>query len=114
LHDAREEAYLGVVVGELRRAESGQAVVDYTLIVAGVAVVCALAILFLSGGIAGWFDSTGTQIQQQQPAPLEPPVSSAPVEPTSLADCENEGWRNYPQLKFEDEADCVDYVNGLR
>ena len=111
MHNVGAEAYLGVVLGELRRAESGQAAVDYTLIVAGIAVVCALALLFVSGGINGLFDDAGTQIQQQQPAPLQPPVQSGETWPTSLADCENGGWRSFPQ--FDNESDCVDYVNSL-
>ena len=95
-------------MGELRRAESGQAVVDYTLIVAGIAVVCAFAILFLSRGITGRFDSAGTQIQQ---APTEPRVSSTLTWPTARADCEDGGWKSFPQ--FHDEAECKTYVDGL-
>ena len=111
LHAARPEAYRGGVLGELRRVESGQAAVDYTLIVAGICVVCALALLFVSGGINGLFDDTGTRIQQQQ-APLEPPVSSPPLTwPSSLADCENGGWQNYPQ--FDDQVECEQYVDDL-
>jgi Flp pilus assembly pilin Flp len=109
LHTMRSGAYRDVVLGDVRRTESGQAVVDYTLIVAAIAVGCVLAILFLSGAIHGLFDSTGTRIHQ---APLEPPRSSSELTwPTSVEDCEDGGWQDFPQ--FADEAACLEYVDSL-
>jgi Flp pilus assembly pilin Flp len=96
------------VLREVRRSESGQAVVDYSLIVAVVAIGCILGILFLTGAIRGLFESNGSQIG---PAPLQPPVASPLTWPSSLADCEHGGWRNYPQ--FESESECADYVASL-
>jgi Flp pilus assembly pilin Flp len=108
LHTTRRGAYRDVVLGEVRHTESGQAVVDYTLIVAAIAVGCVLAILFLSGAIHGLFDSTGARIH---PAPMEPPVPSPGLTwPTSAADCEDGGWHDFPQ--FADEAECLEYVDG--
>jgi Flp pilus assembly pilin Flp len=93
----------------VRTTETGQATVDYTLIVAAVAVGCVLAILFLNGAIRGLFDTTGTRVRQ---APLRPPVSSpGPTWPTSVEECRHGGWRDFPQ--FADQAACVDYVNSL-
>lgn len=109
LREYRGRAYFGVVLGEVGRTESGQALVDYTLILAAVAIGCVVVILFLSGGLNGLFGSTGTRIHQ---APLEPPVSSPGLTwPTSIDDCTDGGWRDFPQ--FVDESQCLDYVNGL-
>jgi Flp pilus assembly pilin Flp len=91
------------------RTESGQAVLDYTLVVAAIAVGCILAILFVGGAIHGLFESTGARVHQ---APLEPPRSSPGLTwPTSVEDCEDGGWQDFPQ--FADEAACLDYVDGL-
>lgn len=96
--------------GETRNAESGQASADYVIVVAAVAIGCALAILFLSGAINGLFGSSAAPIGGQ--APLQPPVPSAQLTwPTSVADCEDGGWQDYPQ--FKDEAECKDYVDSL-
>jgi hypothetical protein len=85
--------------------------VEYALVLAGVAfVAAAAAVLFLSGAINGLFGSTSNSpsgfIAPAVTQPLTPPVQS----PTSVRQCLHGGWRDYPQ--FADEASCVRFVTG--
>ena len=84
---------------------------EYAVILAGIAVLCLLAVVFLAAGIRGRFEST----QTPTPAgPLEPPsTGTVPQQtyPTTIAECEHEGWRNFPQ--FRNEAECTRYVESL-
>ena len=76
---------------------------------AAIAIGLIAALVFLGVGVRGLFESTAEPVQQ---APFQPPVPSSELTwPTSLADCEDGGWRNYPQ--FDDKADCVEYVEDL-
>lgn len=95
---------------ESRGSESGQTLPEYAIVVAGLAVACLFVLLLLGFGIKGRFESD-TPGTPATPAPLTPPASPPASNPTTLADCENGGWRNYPQ--FRDEAECRDYVEGL-
>lgn len=82
---------------------------EYAILVGAIAVACSFGILFLSGGVDHLFGSTSKPMRT---APFHPP--SPPPEltyPTSLAQCEHGGWRDFPQ--FASETECVDYVNGL-
>ena len=89
-------------------SESGQGLVEYALILGVVAV--AASVIFLSGAINGIFGSTSNSLNGLDPptatAPLTPPVQG----PTSVEQCLNGGWRNYPQ--FTDQASCVQFVLG--
>ena len=88
-------------------SDSGQSLVEYVLILAGIAVVCVVTIIILSGAINTSFGSTSNSFNPPAaPSPRGPPLQW----PTSVAQCMNGGWRNYPQ--FADEASCVQSVTG--
>jgi Flp pilus assembly pilin Flp len=89
--------------------QSGQAKAEYALIIGVIALACILAALFLGLALRERFESGGEQVPA---APFTPPVSSTPQSwPTTLAECEDGGWRNFPQ--FASEAECREYVDGL-
>ena len=90
------------------RRELGQASGEYAVVVGAIAVVCIVAALFLGLALKGQYESASEPVQQ---APFEPPRSAPLTWPTSLADCEDGGWRDFPQ--FRDEADCRAYVEDL-
>ena len=94
-----------------KHSESGQTLVEYALLLACIALGCAAAALVLSGAIGGLFDSVANDPNVFNPPTAPVPVTTAAQpQPTSVEDCLDEGWRNYPQ--FEDQASCVDFVNG--
>ncbi len=77
--------------------------------VGAIAIALAFAILFLSNGVTGLFDSSSAPLQQ---APFTPPHATPTVVwPTTVDDCEDDGWRDYPQ--FLDEDECLEYVDSL-
>jgi len=84
-------------------SESGQAISEYAMILAVIALGCLVAVLFFSGGVKHLLGSTTRPMNS---APLQPPD---PV-PTSVEDCQNGGWRDFPQ--FQSEAECIDFVNS--
>jgi hypothetical protein len=86
-------------------ASSGQALAEYAVIIAAIAVACLIAVLFLVAAIRGRFDSPD---QPSSQAPFVPPPSPGLSYPTTLEDCENGGWMNYAQ--FPDETECKKYV----
>lgn len=90
------------------RSESGQTLVEYALILASVA--CLATVIYLSGAINGIFSSTSSFQHGFNPSggpqPLRPPAQW----PTTVEQCLDGGWRNYPQ--FDDEASCVRFVTG--
>ncbi len=88
--------------------ETGQAMGEYAVLVAGIALVCAFALLFLSGAISGLFNSSGDQ-QQPGGGAFTPPVPRSDLEwPKTIEDCKDGGWRNYAQ--FNNERECKDSV----
>lgn len=88
--------------------ESGQALPEYAMLLALIAVPCVVVLLFLGTGVGQLFESGD---EPAQPGPFRPP-STAPLSyPTTIEDCEDGGWRNYAQ--FQNEADCVGYVESL-
>ena len=93
--------------------DAGQALAEYAVIMAAIAVFCILALAFLGAGISERFRSSGeTTRSTNNPAPsvpLTPPVSSST--PKTLADCEDGAWRNYAQ--FKSEGECKDHVRGM-
>jgi Flp pilus assembly pilin Flp len=96
-----------------RRAEgeTGQALGEYAVLIAGIAIVCAIALFFLAGATSGWFNSSGDQ-QQPGGGAFTPPVHKSDLEwPKTTADCEDDGWRNYAQ--FKNERECKDYVRDI-
>ena len=70
---------------------------------------CAIAALLLSGAITERVRLVG---EADEVGAVRPPVRPAPVVfPTTLDECVDGGWRDFPQ--FADEAACTDYVDGL-
>ena len=92
-------------------SESGHTLAEYAIVLAGVAVLCLLALVFLAAGIRGRFESTPTPTPA---GPLEPPSTGTVPQlayPTTIAQCRHGGWRNFAQ--FHDEAECRQYVDSL-
>ena len=90
-------------------SESGQTIGEYAVVIAGIAVVCLVAALFVGSVIAN-------RVREgKPPAPMEqfepPRASPQLVWPKKLEDCENGGWQNYVQ--FENESQCKDYVRDI-
>ena len=91
-----------------RPGESGQVSGEYAIVIGVMALVVIVAVITLGAGIRDTFQQSGNEVQR---APFQPPRSSGQVWPTSIADCEDDGWRGYPQFSSED--DCRRYVEGL-
>ena len=100
--------YILIVRHGRRGPESGQTLAEYAVVVAGIAVVCVVAALFLSAVIGS---RVGSTVKPAPPAPFQPPAPAQLVWPTKLEDCKDGGWHNFVQ--FDNEAECNDYVNGL-
>ena len=92
------------------RAQSGQTMADYALILGGIALAVILAVVFLGGRIGDLFGGTGNSIQPR-PAPFTPPYPSEVSFPATITDCQNGHWRTYPQ--FRTEAECTAYVEDV-
>jgi len=90
-------------------SESGQGLVEYALIVAGVAFLAA-AVIYLSGAGDQLFGSTSNFSNGFNPATVTQPRTLPVQWPTSIQQCLHGGWRNYPQ--FTDRASCIRYVTG--
>jgi hypothetical protein len=92
---------------QLEHEEGGQAFASYALVLGLIAVGCIVAIVFLSGSLAGLYRST--------PSPGDPGVHRPPTAelrwPATVDDCIDGGWRDYAQ--FDDEQACIDYVESV-
>lgn len=88
-------------------SESGQVFAEYALIIAVIALGCLVGVVFVSGAIDRLFGSTTRPLRS---SPFKPPVQGQVDIPTSVTDCENGGWRDFPQ--FADEAACTAFVQG--
>jgi Flp pilus assembly pilin Flp len=89
--------------------ESGQALAEYALILAGIAMAVIVAVAALGGSIGDLFDSNGRQLAGADRPRSVPAVPL--VYPTTLEECVDPGWHSYPQ--FESEEECQEYVDGL-
>jgi Flp pilus assembly pilin Flp len=97
-------------VRQFREQEQGQAFGEYAVLVGAIAIGCVLAVLFLSGAITGLFESTANPTR---PGVFRPPTTPQVFDwPTTFEECEDEGWRDFPQ--FIDELDCKKYVKSLK
>ena len=95
---------------ERGHAQSGQASGEFAILLGGVVLVCIVAALLFAGVLRTDYRSSGEQLQQ--PAAPPAPIPTAPhTWPTTFAECEDGGWTNFPQ--FENEDECVEYVDGL-
>lgn len=90
------------------RSASGQTQGEFALVVAGVAIACIVAVLFLGGAVGDLWDRSAKPV----PGDLYPPdTPSSTVEPMTRADCEGNGWTNFPQ--FATQQACFDFVAGI-
>jgi Flp pilus assembly pilin Flp len=56
-------------VAALRDREEGQTITEYALIIASIAVLLIIAMLFLAGKIDNLFSETGTSVESPGPLP---------------------------------------------
>jgi Flp pilus assembly pilin Flp len=92
----------------MRSRTSGQVSVEYAIVIGAIAVVCVVALVFVAFAVSDQFESGGERVRQ---GPFEPPMPSGLVWPSMVEECEDGGWRNFPQ--FADEEECREYVEGL-
>ena len=82
---------------------------ELALVIGIIAFGCIVALLYLGGGVTRLFGSSADPL-----APggvLMPPTAPALTSPTARADCEDDGWKAFPQ--FADQSACEAYVDGL-
>jgi Flp pilus assembly pilin Flp len=89
--------------------ESGQALAEYALILAGIAMAVIVAVAALGGSVGDLFDSNGRQLSGAS-RPGSPPATPLAF-PTRLEECVDPGWHSYPQ--FDSEEECVEYIERL-
>ena len=63
----------------LRHRQEGQGLVEYGLIIASIAILLIIAMLFLAGKIDDLFSKTGTSVDTPGPLPVVEPGSAAPL-----------------------------------
>ena len=90
-------------------SESGQALAEYALMLAGIAMAVIVAVAALGGSIGDLFDSNGRQLEGAGGARKVPAMPL--VYPTTLEECVDPGWHSYPQ--FDSEEECEEYVERL-
>jgi Flp pilus assembly pilin Flp len=56
-------------IAALRNREDGQTITEYALIIASIAILLIIAMLFLSGKIDDLFSSTGSSVTDAGPLP---------------------------------------------
>jgi Flp pilus assembly pilin Flp len=56
-------------IAALRNREEGQTITEYALIIASIAVLLIIAMLFLAGKIDNLFSETGTSVENPGPLP---------------------------------------------
>jgi len=94
-----------------RPAESGQAFIEYAIVLALVALIVGASAIFLSDRINDLFDSAANSTSLSHP--YSPPVHPVEVQmPTLIRQCLHGRWRNYPS--FKSEAECIEYVKQHR
>jgi Flp pilus assembly pilin Flp len=60
---------LQTAISALRDREEGQTITEYALIIASIAILLIIAMLFLAGKIDDLFSSTGTSVADPGPLP---------------------------------------------
>jgi Flp pilus assembly pilin Flp len=56
-------------IAALRDREDGQTITEYALIIASIAILLIVAMLFLAGKVDDLFSDTGTSVEQPGPLP---------------------------------------------
>ena len=59
-------------IASLRDEESGQGITEYALIIASIAILLIVAMLFLAGKVNVLFHNTGNSVEQPGPLPTGP------------------------------------------
>jgi len=104
------ESYHTVVLDvPVRRRDSGQVSAELALVLGMIAFGCIVALVYLGGGVTRLFDSSADPLRPG--GVFLPPTAPALTYPTALVDCEDDGWKNFPQ--FADQAACEAYVEGV-
>ena len=89
------------------RSTGGQTLAEYAIIVAAIAVGCAMVVLFVSGGVGGLFDTSSKPLK---PGALVPPLHGTPFgDPKTVKDCQHGGWELY---NFPSEQACIDAIQS--
>jgi hypothetical protein len=89
--------------------EAGHALAETAVILAAVAVICLIAVVFLGFAIRERLDGSNVN----PVGPFTPPATTPkPAYPTTLEDCEHGGWRNF--ARFRNERECKEFVRSLR
>jgi len=65
----RPYARVQTTIAALRNREEGQTITEYALIIASIAILLIIAMLFLAGKIDDLFSSTGTSVANPGPLP---------------------------------------------
>ena len=65
----RAQVRTQMAVARIRDREEGQGLVEYALIIASIAVLLIVAMLFLAGKIDDLFSDTGTSVDNPGPLP---------------------------------------------
>jgi Flp pilus assembly pilin Flp len=60
---------LQTAISALREREEGQTITEYALIIASIAILLIVAMLFLAGKVDDLFSSTGTSVANPGPLP---------------------------------------------
>jgi Flp pilus assembly pilin Flp len=66
----RAQVRVQTTLSHLRERQEGQGLVEYGLIIASIAILLIVAMLFLAGKIDNLFSNTGSSVQN--PGPLAP------------------------------------------
>jgi hypothetical protein len=98
-----------VLMRQKRRERSaGQVSGEYAIVLGAIAVACMVALFTIGIAVKGLLESSDPGATPQQP--FTPPSHPAPTRiPTTIDECEHDGWRTFG---FLSEADCRDYVTG--
>jgi Flp pilus assembly pilin Flp len=56
-------------IAALRDREDGQTITEYALIIASIAILLIIAMLFLAGKVDNLFSDTGTSVEEPGPLP---------------------------------------------
>jgi pilus assembly protein Flp/PilA len=65
----RAQVRMQAALYSLRHRQEGQGLVEYGLIVASIAILLVVAMLFLAGKIDNLFSNTGTSVESPGPLP---------------------------------------------
>jgi pilus assembly protein Flp/PilA len=65
----RAQVRVQTTISSLRQRQEGQGLVEYGLIIASIAILLIVAMLFMAGKIDNLFSNTGTSVERPGPLP---------------------------------------------